>query len=210
MSVIDKPSSSLGQLDEAPNQLLAREIADDEDMDAVQELARNIFNPDPRIQGDCVKVLYEIALLNPDMIADEVDAFARALNSRNNRVVWRTMTTLGEIVPLKADDIWWYIDDITRTIENGSIITQDWGMRLVAKIAATEPDREVYLMPFLSRYLTYCDGKDLARRVESLLMMMNRDNRDDFADILEQRLPELTPAQTARMKRLIRKIKAIQ
>jgi hypothetical protein len=210
MSIIDRLASSLGRPDEVPNQILAREISESDDADAVQELVRNIFHPDRGIQGDCIKVLYEIGLLKPEMIADEVDGFIDALNSKNNRVVWGAMTALGEIAHLKADEIWRYIDDITRTIENGSVITQDWGIRVVAKVAAGAPDREAYLMPFLLRFLEHCDKKDMSRHAESLLVMMTPDNRDDFVALLEKRTPGLSPAQTTRVTRLIRKIKAIQ
>ena len=97
MSVLQKLASALDRSDEVPNQLLAKEIASSGDKVAVQELVDNLANKNKDIQSDCIKVLYEIGDIKPDLIAGYVDTFVKLLGSRNNRLVWGAMTALGAV-----------------------------------------------------------------------------------------------------------------
>src|SRR5262245_34684369 len=106
MTVLDKLASALGRSDEVPNQTLAKEIAESGDKAAGRELGENLSNSDKAIQSDCIKALYEIGAIKPDMIAGYVDDFVKLLGSRNNRLVWGGMTALGAIADRKAADIW--------------------------------------------------------------------------------------------------------
>src|SRR5215211_7819929 len=104
MSVLNRLASALERNDEVPNQLLAKEIAEAEDTAAVQELINHLTDPSKAIQSDCIKVLYEIGALKPELLANgvAVEAFIRLLSSRNNRLVWGGMTALGAIADRQA------------------------------------------------------------------------------------------------------------
>ncbi len=69
MSVLAKLASALNRNAEAPNQILAKEIAAAHDQAAIRELVANLSNPDKAIQSDCIKVLYEVGSLQPDLKA---------------------------------------------------------------------------------------------------------------------------------------------
>src|SRR5690349_24557794 len=112
MSILTQLASALGRNDEVPNQVLARQIADSEDRGAVRELIENLSNKNKDIRSDCIKVLYEIGALKPDLIADNVDSFVALLKSKNNRLVWGGMTALGAVADRKPADIWKHIDAI--------------------------------------------------------------------------------------------------
>src|SRR5258706_15800503 len=112
MSVLAKLASALNRNDEVPNQILAKAIAETQDKAAVHELVANLSSPDKAIQSDCIKVLYEVGVIQPNLIAEDVDAFVALLGSRNNRLVWGGMTALGAIASQKAPEIWKHIDTI--------------------------------------------------------------------------------------------------
>jgi hypothetical protein len=86
MSVLDKLATALGPPDEVPNQELARKIVSKRDTAAVQELIRQPGSQNKRIQGDCIKTLYEIGAANPDLIAKYYKEFGNLLESRT--IVW--------------------------------------------------------------------------------------------------------------------------
>jgi hypothetical protein len=88
MDVIEKLATSLKRRDEAPNQELAEKIVSDGDKKAVIDLVRNLTNKDAGIQGDCIKVLYEIGERRPDMISSYAIEFVSLLDNKNNRLVW--------------------------------------------------------------------------------------------------------------------------
>src|SRR5689334_1103234 len=195
MTVLDRLASALQRGDEAPNQELAREIAQANDTAAVRELAANLVNADKAIQSDCIKVLYEIGALNPDMIAPYCNDFVNLLKRRNNRLVWGAMTALGAIAGQKADELWPHVDLIFSTTLNGSVITQDWGVRVLAAISARNSAYEQRIVPFLKTFLQDCPSKDLPRHAESVLIAINPSKRDDFVRLFEARMPSLKPAQ---------------
>lgn len=209
MSVLDKLASALNRSDEVPNQLLAREIAESGDAAAVQELVNNLSNKDKAIQSDCIKVLYEIGALKPDMIAGYGDEFVDLLHSRNNRLVWGGMTALGAIAPLRADAIARRLDEVIRATEHGSVITQDWGIRVLAAVAAANDLYEKRILPFLADFLKKCPPKDLPRHAESALPAVNEGNRAAILAILENRKSSLKAAQAKRLEKVIRQINTL-
>src|SRR5690242_16668150 len=106
MSVINKLASSLGRRDEVPNQELAAEIAGSNDKKAVKELVDNLNNKSKDIQSDCIKVLYEIGSLKPELIATFVNNFIDLLGNKNNRLQWGAMTALNIITNEKPDAVY--------------------------------------------------------------------------------------------------------
>lgn len=209
MSVLSKLASALNRADEVPNQILANEIAESHDQAAVRELVTNLSNPDKAIQSDCIKVLYEVGGLQPDLIEDDVDAFVALLGSRNNRLVWGGMTALGAIAGQKAPAIWKHIDTIIDSTESGSAITQDWGVRVLAAVSAANKTYEKRIFPFLITFLKNCRPKDLPRHAESAFIAVNSANRGEILALLQTRKASLRPAQSKRVEQLIRKINAL-
>lgn len=209
MSVLNKLASALARGDEVPNQVLAKSIAETEDKRGIQELIDNLSNPDKAIQSDCIKVLYEIGSLKPDLIAPYVDEFIKLLRSRNNRLVWGGMTALGAITDQKAADIGKQINVIIKAIDDGSVITQDWGVRVLAAVSAKDKIHEKQIFSFLTAFLQKCPPKDLPRHAESCLVAVNTANRGELLPILEARKASLKAAQAKRLEQVIRKMNAL-
>lgn len=213
MSVLNRLASALGRGDEAPNEALAQEIAERRDTEAVRELIAHLNDKNKDIQSDCIKVLYEVGAREPELIADGVDEFIQLLGSRNNRLVWGGMTALGAIAPLRAAEIFQQIDVIMKATDEGSVITQDWGVRVLAAVSAQSAPYEQRIFPFLLQFLRGCSPKDLPRHAESVLVAanaaFNATNRDDLLTVLEARKDALKEAQRKRLEQVIRKIKAL-
>ena len=209
MSILNKLASSLGRSDEVPNQLLAQEIAASGDRAAVRELVEHLADPDKAIRHDCIKVLYEIGYTTPDLIADYAADFLALLRSSDNRMVWGGMTALGVIADRQAAALWDQIDLILTTTEKGSVITQDWGVRVLATLSAHDPLYEARIFPFLLSFLRKCPPKDLPRHAESCLTAVNRDNRAAVQSLIEARAGVLKPAQAKRLGAVLRKINAL-
>jgi HEAT repeat protein len=208
MSVLQKLASALNRSDEIPNQILAKEIASSGDKAAVQELVENLANKNKDIQSDCIKVLYEIGAIKPELIAGYVDTFVKLLSSRNKRLVWGAMTALGAVATVDTAPITKHIDTIIYATDTGSVITQDWGIRVLAALSAKDSASTKRILPFLIQFLQNCPAKDVPRHAESILPAVNASNRDTFLQVLEARLAALKPAQAKRVTKLIRQIKS--
>nr|WP_294869739.1 hypothetical protein [uncultured Pedobacter sp.] len=105
-NIIDKLAHSLGRRDEVPNQELANAIVQSIDNEAVIELVENLYHKSKDIQNDCIKVIYEIGTLKPEMIADFSSELIDLLDSKNNRLQWGAMTALNAITTIKPKEIY--------------------------------------------------------------------------------------------------------
>jgi len=199
-----------GRRDEVPNQQLARALAEAEDVEGIAEIAANLRSDTPAIQSDCVKVLYEIGYLKPGLIAPYASEFMRLLAGRNNRLVWGGMIALATISTLRAAEIWAHIEDVLTALEHGSLITVVWGIRTLAGVASVLPASHARILPVLAAQLERCDPRDLPQHAESVLPAIGSSTRGTFAAILQDRMPELTPAQARRLRKVLRQIEGVR
>jgi hypothetical protein len=57
------------------------------DEQGIREIAENLCNKNKNVQSDCLKVLYEIGYINPELIAGYTGDFLKLLKSKNNRMI---------------------------------------------------------------------------------------------------------------------------
>ena len=204
MSTLQKIAWFQERRDEVPNQELAKELADNEDTAGIQEIAENLWHKEKNVRSDCIKVLYEIGYLRPDLIAPYVEDFLKLLKEKNNRLVWGAMIALGTIAALCPAEIGAKLDDVLTTVENGSVITQVWGMRVLANVAAGAPQYNPRIFPFLLDQLKLCTPRDVPTHTESILPAITPENKDEVLTIIEMHRPEFTAAHEKRMKKVLK------
>ena len=206
MSVLDLLSSSLGQKGNKANIELARQIAVSENHEAVKELVQNLKYNDKKIQGDCIKTLYETAYLKPEMIGDYYSDFLDLLTSKNNRLVWGGMIALMTITDLKSKEIFAALELIMKTVNGGSVITIDCGVEILVKLNKYSKYFDIS-DPLLAEQLWKCPIKQLPMYAEKSLICINHKNKDIYQSIIENRMDECEKAsQTKRLEKVIRKI----
>jgi len=203
MAVLERIAFFQNRRDEVPNQQLARELAQAKDVEGIREIAENLWNSQTNIASDCLKVLYEIGYLDPELIADYCTDFIRLLKSRNNRMVWGSMIALSTIAVLKADEIYLEHERIEQVIETGSVITQDNGIKTLAAVAAQKEEYRRVLLPYLLAHLQTCRPKDIPQHAESISPAIDEQNRLEFIKVLEKRSEDLSITQAARIKKLL-------
>ena len=208
MSALDKIAYSLNRRDEVPNQELARELARTKDKAGIREIAANLWSKNKNIRSDCLKVLYEIGYLNPDLIADYVDDFLKLLQDKENRMIWGAMIALATIADRCPKEIWAHVDEVMGAVEHGSLITVVWGVKALAKVAATDKKYHKKIFPFLLAQLETCLPRDVPMHAESILPAVDKRNQKEFLSVLEARKAELAPAQLTRLKKVMKKLSA--
>ncbi len=206
MTYLEKIAFFQNRRDEVPNQELARELAATKNIEGIHEIAENLGNKNKNIRSDCLKVLYEIGYLSPGLIADQVQTFLRLLDSKDNRMVWGAMIALASIASLKPKEIWTRVDDILAQTRNGTVITQVWGMRALAKVAAADPAYKAKVMPFLVEMIRTCIPRDVPTHAESILCAVDKGNAGELLSVMESRRSELTPAQLKRYKAILKQV----
>ena len=204
MSALEKIAYYQNRRDEVPNQELAKDLAAKKDRKGIREIAENLWNKNAQIQSDCLKVLYEIGYLQPELIAPYAEDFLKLLHSRNNRLVWGAMIALATVADLKADAIYPHVAEIEQVIDQGSVITKDNGVRMLALVAAQKAAYSKTIFPYLLHHLETCRPKDVPQHAEKAAVAVNARNKQAFIEVLEKRLVDLKGAQATRVKRVIR------
>lgn len=204
MSVLNRIAYFQNRRDEVPNQELAKALAEAKDKKGIQEIAENLEHKNQNVQSDCLKVLYEIGYLAPELIADYVNDFLQLLKHKNNRMVWGAMIALATIADLKPREIWKQVDDVIAVTARGTVITLVWGIKTLAKVAAANKRYKDKLWPILMQHLQTCLPRDAPTHAESILCAVDARHKDEFLSALETRRVEMTASQQARLNRVIR------
>jgi hypothetical protein len=204
MSILNRIAFYQEGRDELPNQELAHALAQSRNLADIQEIADNLWNKTPNISSDCLKVLYELGYLAPELIAGYGESFLKLLGHRNNRMVWGGMIALSTIAGLQADMIYPHVAEIIKTMEAGSVITMDNGIQTLARVASKKDEYRNAIFPYLLGHLQTCRPKEVPQHAEKSLPAVSVDNKSAFIQVLENRMPDLTPSQSTRVKKVIR------
>lgn len=206
MSILDRIASQQNRRDEILNQELAKELAATGNIEGIREIAENLYNKDKNIQSDCIKVLYEIGYLKPESIADYIADFIKLLKSKNNRLVWGSMIALFTIGKLRADVIYENLNVLYTAMNQGSVITMDNGIKVLAVVSAHNEKYENTIFPYLMEHLKTCRPKEVCQHAESTFVAVNNQNKDNFYQVLKQRESDLTGSQLTRLKKIYKAI----
>ena len=204
MSIMNKIAFYQNRRDEVPNQELAQALAQTRNQAGIQEIAEGLWNKESNIQSDCLKVLYELGYLAPELIAEYVDDFIKLLKHKNNRMVWGGMIALSTVADLKTAEIFPHVDEIVQVMEKGSVITMDNGINALALVASQKEEYRKAIAPYLLDHLKNCRPKEVPQHAEKSLPAIAADNKSDFIHVLEKRLEEMTASQAARLKKIIK------
>lgn len=204
MTVLNRIAYYRERRDEVPNQELARELAKRKDRDGLREIAENLWSKHRDVQSDCLKVLYEVGYLNPELITDYTADFLKLLRSKNNRLVWGSLIALSTIAELKAEAIAEHFDEIVAVMDNGSVITRDNGVKTLAVVASKNEQHRPEIFRYLLKHLATCRPKDVPQHAEKTLVAVTAKHKREFVGVLEKRLGDMTAAQAVRIRKVMK------
>jgi len=202
--MIEKLAFSLGRNDEEPNIALAAELVKTKNKKDIQEIVNGLANPKEQIANDCIKVLYEIAGIKPELVADYAGIFIQLLKSKNNRIVWGSMTALSKIAALIPDVLFDNLDIIIKAYEKGSVITVDNSISVLAELSGAGKKYEKKVFPIIIGHLEKCRPKEVGQHAERAFICVNKNNASLFRETLLKRRDSLTDAQKKRVDKLLK------
>jgi len=204
--MIEKLAFSLGRNDEEPNIELAKDLAKTKNKKGIKEIVDGLNNPKEQVANDCIKVLYEIAEISPELVSEYAEEFIQLLKSRNNRLVWGSMTALAKIASLNPDAIFNNLDIVVRAYEKGSVITVDNSVSVFAELIKANSKYEKKVFPIIIGHLEKCRPKELGQHAERAFVCINKKNSQKYREVLLKRRESLTDAQKKRVDKLINKL----
>ena len=178
------------------------------DNEAIREIYEGLFHPNPAIAGDCIKVLYEIGRRRPALISDYVAGFIDLLSSKNNRLVWGSMCALAAITPLKSDYLYRNLDRILAAYRNGTVITVDHAVSVLAELCKADPRYSTKIFPLLIEHLETCRLKEIPQHAERIAIAVNPAQLASFSETVKKREALLSNSQRQRLNKLLKSLEA--
>ena len=94
---------------------------------------------------------------------------------------------------------------IQDALAEGSVITVDNGVKILAALAAANAGYRDELFPHLLNHLATCRPKDVPQHAEATLQAVDAAHAEAFVAVLERRLGSMSAAQAVRVNRVITK-----
>jgi hypothetical protein len=205
MSIINKLASSLNRRDEVPNQELAKQIADENDKRAVQELIDNLNYKNNDIQNDCIKVLYEVGERKPSLIVGYTKIFIDLLDNKNNRLQWGAMTAISTITSQNPKAIYSAINKIIDVANRGSVITKDYAVNILIGLCSFKQYADDSFCLLIEQLLN-SPTNQLPMYAEKAIPVINEKNKTLFVKILSSRLGDIEKERKRkRVEKVIKK-----
>jgi hypothetical protein len=206
MSILPKLAVSLGVRDEKPNVELAKQLADKNDKKAVQELVDNLNNKDKNIQSDCIKVLYELGALKPELVAPHAAAFIALLDNKNNPLQWGAMTAIDHIAALEPKLVYKVLPKVMDIADKGSVITRDHGVGILIKLCAVKQYADD-AFELLIEQLKKAPSNQLPMYAENAAPVITADKKAIFIKTISARLDDMDKeSRRKRVEKVITKV----
>lgn len=208
MSVLPKLSSSLNRRDEVPNQELANELSASNNTVGIKELVAHLKTGKKAVKQDCIKVLYEIGYLKPDLISPYLQDFVPFLNDKNNRLQWGAMTALSTLTKKNPQQIFELLPAILQSADSGSVITKDQAFNILV-VLGTIPEFNHQVFPIMQEQLLKSLPNQLPMYAEKALPIIAKPHRHTLAETLKKRLNDLEKeSKRKRLEKVIKKLSA--
>ena len=207
--MIEKLACKLGRNDEKPNIELAEILFGSKDADGIEEIIGGFKSKDKAVANDCIKVLYEIGNRNPCLITCYTDDFIDGLESKNNRLVWGSMTALATIAEYAPEPIFKRLSAVISAYQNGSVITIDNSISVFAGLCKAGNDYTETVLPIIISHLQECRPKDVPQHAERASVCFDSSNAEVFIEVLEKRLPILVKTGQVRINKLLKKLRSL-
>ena len=204
--MIERLACKLGRNDEIPNIELAEYICRYDDAAGILEIVEGFKGEDKAVANDCIKVLYEIGERKPELICDYASDFISRLDSKNNRLVWGSMTALAKIATLNPQPIFEKLESVISAYECGSTITVDNSISVFAGLCKANGDYAEKVLPIIITHLQKCRPKEVAQHAERASICFNKENAKSFVEVLETRKSDLVTSQQTRVNKLLKKL----
>ncbi len=210
MSIRSLLASQLGHRGDEANVVLAKKIADTDDVKAIEELFQLLADKDKNVQSDAIKVIYEVAVLNPSLVAPHFEPLVKLLNSKNARLLWGAMTAIDAITETIPATVYSHLPEILKAADKGSVIARDHVVGTLVKLASVK-DYVTESKTLLLEQLHAAPTNQLPMYAEMIVDVANAMSKQSFVNALNKRLPDIDKESKAkRVEKVIKKLQAIK
>ena len=207
--VSDQLANALGRADESRNIAVAEKIASSADKASVKELIELLKHKKTAVRSDVIKVLYEVAERNVDLVLPYTEKILALLEDSNNRMKWGAMTVLAAISNAKPDLITGHLHAILEAMDSGTVITRDNGIIILCN-AANLKSYHADCMELLLEQIENAPVNQVPMYAEKVSEVISQPYLKRFEKVLRSRKDVLDiPSKQKRIEKLLKNLKFI-
>ncbi len=204
----DQLASSLGKSDEGPNIALAEKIVKKTDVIGMKDLIGLLMHKSGTVRNDVIKVIYEIAERNVDLVLPYTDTVLLLLDHQDNRMKWGAMSALSAISKTKPDLMAQHLLNILKAMDTGSVITRDHGIYILCNISGL-PSYHDDCLELLLEQLEKAPVNQTPMYAEQIANIISEPYKKRFIKIISSRKDVLEiPSKQKRLEKLLKKLQA--
>lgn len=175
--------------------MLADEIVNENAVNRVAQLGKELLDEKPTTSTNAARVLSEIIPKKADMMVPLVERFVVAIVSDNRRVVQTAAEALPEVAKLAPARVAKHLDKLRDAFELTPDIGKDGLVLAFANLCIASVAYQKRLEPILSAALGGADAKTLVTWTKVVLPALKGEPHANARAVVEKRLYEIPKAQ---------------
>ncbi len=207
---MNKPSiqlqlaNSLGRRDQVPNISLAQNIAESKNTGDIEQLCDILMHGKTPLKVDAIKVLYEVGARQPELISQYLDIFLKTMVSRNNRIIWGSLTAIAQICKIKPEAVHAHLQTILDAADASSVIAKDQAFEILCQLK-TVKSLSSTATPLLFDRLSKAAINQLPMYAEKAASVLDDRDKAEFREILAGRLDDhMVQSKRKRLEKILK------
>lgn len=209
MAILQKSSGALNKKGNKTDEQIAQELIDNNDVNGIEEIAKNLYNGDGEICTDSLNILYLIGKQKPELVEIYIFEFIKLVQLNNEKLIYKSLLALSTLIHHKTQEIYENCISILDAIETGDDETVDVAIEIISVLATKDNKYNMALFPYLVNHLRTSSNEHFTQFAEHILQAATPENKQIFTGVLMERQNELHGKDKKRIDEILKELEAI-
>lgn len=161
--------------------------------------ARALEHENPHTSSQAARVIEEVVLLKPELVAPHIERLVRLLTSINPRVVQASATTLPMLTRIAPAKVARHLERLRGGYPTASDVAKEGMVRIFVALCVASVAYQKRVIDVLESALASAEPKTLLRWTELVLPALKGEPHAQARSVVEGRLPEIPRPQAEKI-----------
>jgi hypothetical protein len=161
--------------------------------------ARALEHENPHTSSQAARVIEEVVLLKPELVAPHIERLVRLLSSTNPRVVQASATTLPMLTRIAPAKVARHLERLRGGYPTASDVAKEGMVRIFVALCVASVAYQKRVIDVLESALASAEPKTLLRWAELVLPALKGEPHAQARSVVEGRLPEIPRPQAEKV-----------
>jgi hypothetical protein len=183
----------------SPSAEIAEQIVAGTAEPALPHYARSLESENPNAAHQAARVIDEVILRKPELVAPHIERLVRLLGGRDTRVVHTAASALPVLARVAPAKVARHLDRLRDGYDTSIDMAKDGMVRTFVALCIASVAYQKRVIDVLERALAGADPKTLLRWTEIVLPALKGEPHAQARAVVEQRLPDLPRPQAEKI-----------